>query len=277
MPNEEMSAHLDGQHGGQRGFLGTKIGRLVIVVVLAVAVAAAVVVAVVSQVPNTDQSADQLPSHTPDILPTQTAKPEVTNTPEKMPASLEVYKSMSLEEFAALPKQEQQPYIKWLVYSIGGMKKFADEYHAAEPSPGDSHNILPSGEQSLENTGQEAITYATYAMRIALALEGLDAQKALVAAFDDPTGADAERYNGLVGTLAALNGGGLKAWMQGAKNDIPMDAIDTESDNNVGANGFQGKDVTAHNPVTGGTGSGRITFIPYTDPVTGQPTGQWLI
>lgn len=223
--------------------------------------------------PQTTTSAGPNPSSTPESTPVASPTPEVTAAPETMPASLEKYKAMTLDQFAALPKPEQMLYFGWLTR---GMAKFAADYHAAEVAPGDPNNVLPSVAQSTNNSIEQAMTFSTYAQRMSLSFTGLDAEKAAVASLANPTGSDAVSYKGLQDSLVQLSGGGLEAWMQGAKGDIGVAEVTSASDYMTDTNGFQYKNISGKNPTTGQPVAGRVTFVPYIDPITNQPTGQWL-
>lgn len=134
--------------------------------------------------------------------PSASATPTVESTPKtepltgELPENLKPYESISLEEFAALDKDEVQlPYFAALAGGIDGIRRFAMSYAGYTQNPGDA---LPK-EISENNSLDEIAAVVAYGNRMLMGLEPEDRLKAAVAILQ--SGQDSPRWPILKDTI----------------------------------------------------------------------------
>lgn len=114
--------------------------------------------------PTTTTSQEETPTPEPEQTPEMPVwyNPEdVIERDTPMPESLEKYKEMSIEEFAALDKAEQWLYVSWLTEYRA---KFSDWYYIAS---GSVQGRQPF-ELTPESTTEQKLEFANYSLRMAL-------------------------------------------------------------------------------------------------------------
>lgn len=198
-------------------------------------------------------------------LETATATPAAAETKKPvsdvMPASLEKYKEMTVEQFATLPKSEQLTYWSWQSRNLNA---FTDKVYQTTLDPRDKL-VAPS----LDNTAQELAAIQGANFRYIFTIENdTEREKALISVLHDGRQSDA-----------------YPLWMAQLKQ-IPSDILNIKLlVKNVAAT----TDIVADGPVqtTGGetfrdikyaTGSAPIRgfFTEYKDAQTGAQSATWI-
>ena len=198
--------------------------------------------------------------------PLETPKPTATTetqkpTVEVMPVSLEKYKAMTAEQFAALPKSEQLTYWSWQSHN---MDAFAKELHAATLDPRDK--LVAASET---NTAQEIETIQGYNIRLIFSIEDeLEREKALTSVLYNGKGSRAHAY-----------------WM-GHLKQIPSDILNLEllaqnvvAPSDYVATGPRGvKNGVTYQDMKSPDGSHTVRhyYMPYADAQTGAQAHTWI-
>jgi hypothetical protein len=250
--NPQLASKPETEHTGFRAFLDKPIGKIAVVgtsIVTAATVIGGIVYGVTSAnnapKPQQTNGAEPNPSTTPDILPSETpvveAEPRdsdwVNPSEEAIPASLEKYRDMSIDEFAALPSSEQRTYLAWM------MRDSKDYQTMYSYVSGNEFDQLKT-DVTVNSDGQDAYTSALYAVRLAFSVKGDDRYKVLISALDG--GQSSNLYAGFKEALDN-NQDGLFPRILAASAAIENNYVISSTENLTDEEGNTYKDVVTRN------------------------------
>lgn len=220
---------------------------------------------------ETQGSVETKPAESPLATPTnlgplETVKPTTAPetkkpTTEVMPATLEQYKAMTAEQFAALSKSEQLTYWSWQSRKLDD---FAKEWYATTLDPRDK--LVAASET---NTAQEIAAIQGFKIRFIFSIEDdLEREKALTAVLYKGRGSDSYPFwKDILKQIPSdmLNIELLAKNVTASASVIPVGPKSIE-------NGVTIQDYTH----TDGSHPTRNFYVPYTDARTGIQNATWI-
>ena len=198
--------------------------------------------------------------------PLETPKPTATAetqkpTVEVMPVSLEKYKAMTIDQFAALPKSEQLTYWSWQSRSIDD---FAKRLHETTLDPRDKPVLA-----SETNTAQEIAAIQANNIRFIFSIEDdLEREKALTTVLFDGRASDA--YPLWKSHLKQIPSNILNLKLLAKNVAATSDVV------SVGPRGIENGITFQDTTLSDGSRLTRGYYVPYQDAQTGTQTSTWI-
>jgi len=182
---------------------------------------------------------------------------------EPLPAELEKYKTMPIEEFTVLPKSEQALYASWLLRHLD---TFVGEY---ENQLGNRFDAATEKlvSKSTQNTAQEALASAQWIQRVARSFDSEDAKKLAVAGIWNP-----QQNPELSNLIAQAEVAEVPPRAMAEGNMIPIVPITESSELISDIDGSYHYEITAAD----GAVDGSVYYAEYTD-YKGEPIGIWML
>ncbi|MNQ27266.1 hypothetical protein D3C85_405210 [compost metagenome] len=219
-----------------------------------------------TQTPAPTNTAESPLASPTNLGPLETAKPTTVPetkkpTVEVMPASLEQYKAMTIDQFAALPKSEQLTYWSWQSRNLDG---FAKKLHETTLDSRDKPVLA-----SETNTAQEIAAIQANNIRFIFSIEdNLEREKALTTVLYDGRASDA-----------------YPLWMSHLKQ-IPSNILNikllvknvaaTSDVVPVGPRGIENGITFQDTTLSDGSRLTRGFYVPYQDAQTGTQAATWI-
>ncbi|TFC27072.1 hypothetical protein E3O25_10400 [Cryobacterium sp. TMT1-3] len=181
---------------------------------------------------------------------------------EAVPENLVQYEGMPFETFEILPKDEQAPYVSWL---IRDKDTFVAEWRDQRIGPNDGID----NDVSLDDSGQEALVSNAWMLRMAVSLDTNDAKKVLTFLIEDKE--QSVKYDEL---LSAGDVPNRKPRAMAEGQIMPISTVTAESELTP-IQGVYVKEITALENMTNTVTKGFMFYHEYTD-YTGQVYPVWL-
>ncbi|TFC27926.1 hypothetical protein E3O25_08905 [Cryobacterium sp. TMT1-3] len=202
----------------------------------------------------------------PTSAPVETAEvPQVAEYApyaEAVPENLVQYQEMPFEIFETLPKDEQAPYVSWL---IRDKDIFVAEWRDQRTGPNDGIDT----EVSLDDSDQDALVSSTWMLRMAVSLNTEDAKKVLTFMVEDRAGS--VKYDEIIGA-ADVPDRTPRYMAEGQMMRIPTVTKESEL---MPIKGVYAKEITALENMTNTVLKGYVFYHEYTD-YAGQVYPVWL-